>query len=161
MTEMSRIRLAPDYEISRVIRGGWQLAAGHGEARSLDPIADLVARTDGALADVAFDAAAVPAVAAMLPDAVRPGGTIALVGVHAAPVAVDLVAVVFRELSLVGNRVYDPDDIEAAIGLIAAGDIDPSRLITAVVPVDDTPEALRRLRAGDGIKYLIDTGSVP
>ena len=27
---MQRIDLAPDYEISRVIRGGWQLAGGHG-----------------------------------------------------------------------------------------------------------------------------------
>ena len=27
---MQRIRLAPDHEISRVIRGGWQMAGGHG-----------------------------------------------------------------------------------------------------------------------------------
>ena len=30
---MQRIRLAPDYEISRVIRGGWQMAGGHGARR--------------------------------------------------------------------------------------------------------------------------------
>ena len=39
MTEalnVERIRLAPDYEISRVIRGGWQMADGHGELRGGD-----------------------------------------------------------------------------------------------------------------------------
>ena len=30
---MERIELAPGYEISRVIRGGWQLAGGHGAGR--------------------------------------------------------------------------------------------------------------------------------
>ena len=34
---MQRIELAPDYEISRVIRGGWQLAAGHGEVHERRP----------------------------------------------------------------------------------------------------------------------------
>jgi aryl-alcohol dehydrogenase-like predicted oxidoreductase len=43
---MQRIRLAPDYEISRVIRGGWQMAAGHGAQRSDDPISDMVAFAD-------------------------------------------------------------------------------------------------------------------
>jgi aryl-alcohol dehydrogenase-like predicted oxidoreductase len=43
---MKTFRLAPDYEISRVIRGGWQMAAGHSAARSDDPIADMVAFAD-------------------------------------------------------------------------------------------------------------------
>ena len=33
---MQRIRLAPDHEISRVIRGGWQMAGGHGAVDSRD-----------------------------------------------------------------------------------------------------------------------------
>lgn len=40
---MQRIRLAPDYEISRVIRGGWQMASGHGQLTSDDPVADMIA----------------------------------------------------------------------------------------------------------------------
>ena len=30
MPNVERIRLAPGYTISRVIKGGWQLAGGHG-----------------------------------------------------------------------------------------------------------------------------------
>jgi aryl-alcohol dehydrogenase-like predicted oxidoreductase len=52
---VDRFRLAPDYEISRVIRGGWQMAAGHGAARSADPIADMVAFADSGV--TTFDCA--------------------------------------------------------------------------------------------------------
>jgi 2-desacetyl-2-hydroxyethyl bacteriochlorophyllide A dehydrogenase len=120
-----------------------------------DPIADLAARTGGDLADVALDAAAAPAVASLLPRAVRPGGTVALVGVYGAPVPVDLQAVVFRELSLVGNRVYTPADIDAALALLAEGAVDVTRLVTDIVEVADTPAVLARLRAGEGMKYLV------
>jgi aryl-alcohol dehydrogenase-like predicted oxidoreductase len=55
MTDMQRIRLAPDYEISRVIRGGWQLASGHGAVVSDDPVADMVAFADAGI--TTFDCA--------------------------------------------------------------------------------------------------------
>ena len=46
MTDMQRIELAPGYEISRVIRGGWQMASGHGSLRSEDPVSDMIAFAD-------------------------------------------------------------------------------------------------------------------
>jgi aryl-alcohol dehydrogenase-like predicted oxidoreductase len=52
---MQRIRLAPDYEISRVIRGGWQLASDHGRLVSDDPVADMVAFADAGI--TTFDCA--------------------------------------------------------------------------------------------------------
>ncbi len=52
---MERFRLAPDYDISRVIRGGWQMAAGHGAQRSDDPIADMIAFADSGV--TTFDCA--------------------------------------------------------------------------------------------------------
>jgi len=52
---MQRIRLAPDYEISRVIRGGWQMASGHGAVRSDDPIADMLTFADAGI--TTFDCA--------------------------------------------------------------------------------------------------------
>lgn len=55
MTEMQRIRLGDDYEISRVIRGGWQLASGHGEVKSVDPVADMLAFADAGI--TTFDCA--------------------------------------------------------------------------------------------------------
>ena len=52
MTEISsmpRVKLAPDYEISRVIRGGWQLATGHGQLRGADPVGDMIAFADAGI----------------------------------------------------------------------------------------------------------------
>jgi len=52
---MQRIRLDEDYDISRVIRGGWQLASGHGAVTSDDPVADMVAFADAGI--TTFDCA--------------------------------------------------------------------------------------------------------
>jgi aryl-alcohol dehydrogenase-like predicted oxidoreductase len=53
--KMQRIEIAPGYEISRVIRGGWQMASGHGSVRSDDPVADMIAFADAGI--TTFDCA--------------------------------------------------------------------------------------------------------
>jgi Threonine dehydrogenase and related Zn-dependent dehydrogenases len=123
-----------------------------------DPTGDLDARTGGRLADVAFDAAAAAPVAALLTQLVRPHGEIMLVGTYGRPTPFDLQAVLFRELSIHGNRVYTPDDIDAALDLLAAGDFDVRPLLTGIVALDEAPAALRRLRDGTGVKYVVDCG---
>lgn len=52
---MQRITLAPGYEISRVIRGGWQLAGGHGAVDPAGAIDDMVAFADAGI--TTFDCA--------------------------------------------------------------------------------------------------------
>ncbi len=52
---MQRIKLAPDYEISRVIRGGWQMATGHGQLQGSDPVGDMLAYADAGI--TTFDCA--------------------------------------------------------------------------------------------------------
>ncbi len=52
---MKRITLAPGYEISRVIRGGWQLAGGHGAIDAEEAIEDMVAFADAGI--TTFDCA--------------------------------------------------------------------------------------------------------
>jgi aryl-alcohol dehydrogenase-like predicted oxidoreductase len=43
MTTVETIALAPGYRISRIVRGGWQLAAGHGPLEAERAIADMAA----------------------------------------------------------------------------------------------------------------------
>ncbi|MHA6645814.1 aldo/keto reductase [Mesorhizobium sp. A623] len=52
---MQRTSLAPGYEISRVIRGGWQLSDSHGTLRGSDPVSDMVAFADAGI--TTFDCA--------------------------------------------------------------------------------------------------------
>ncbi len=139
-------------------RRAFARAAGFDTLDPADPLADLERRTSGWLADVAFDAAAVPAVAALLPRLVRPAGRISLVGTYSRPVELDLQAVLFRELTLVGNRVYQPADIDSALAILADDPAGFRPLISDIVALDQAPAAIARLRAGDGVKYLVATG---
>ena len=52
---MQRVRLAPDHEISRVIRGGWQMAGGHGAIDRAEAVDDMIAFADAGI--TAFDCA--------------------------------------------------------------------------------------------------------
>lgn len=120
-----------------------------------DPVADLEARTDGSLADVVFDAAGVAPVAAFLPRLVRPGGRVAIVAVYGRPVELDLQAIVFRELTVLGNRVYTPADIDAALALLVDDGQALRPLLGEVVALVDATDAFARLRSGDAVKILV------
>jgi 2-desacetyl-2-hydroxyethyl bacteriochlorophyllide A dehydrogenase len=122
----------------------------------VDPAAELADLTGGGLADVVFDAAAHPSVAATLTALVVPGGQAVIVGSYGAPAPVDLQALMFRGLSMVGVRVYRPEDIDAALAMLAAGAVDTDRLVTAVVPLERVGEAFDQLRAGTQMKVLVD-----
>jgi aryl-alcohol dehydrogenase-like predicted oxidoreductase len=52
---MQRITIAPSYDISRVIRGGWQLAGGHGAIDADSAIEDMIAFADAGI--TTFDCA--------------------------------------------------------------------------------------------------------
>ena len=120
-----------------------------------DPVGDLARRTDGRMADVAFDAAAAPAVAGILPHLVRPAGRIALVGVYGRPAEVDLQAVVFREQTILGNRVYTPPDIDRALALLATTASPSDRSSARSCPLTEAAAAFDRLRSGQGVKVVV------
>ncbi|NJC73410.1 alcohol dehydrogenase catalytic domain-containing protein [Planosporangium thailandense] len=131
-------------------------ALGFALLDAADPAAGLADLTGGDLADVAFDAAAHPSVAATLTGLVVPGGQVVIVGSYGAPAPVDLQALMFRGLSVVGVRVYRPEDIDAALAMLAAGVIDTDQLVTAVVPLERVGEAFAQLRDGTQVKVLVD-----
>jgi aryl-alcohol dehydrogenase-like predicted oxidoreductase len=49
MSRVETIDLKPDYTISRIIRGGWQLAGGHGPVDRLAAVDDLIAAIDAGI----------------------------------------------------------------------------------------------------------------
>jgi aryl-alcohol dehydrogenase-like predicted oxidoreductase len=55
MTVLPQVALAPDYAIPRLIKGGWQLAGGHGAVSADDAIADMMTFADAGI--TAFDCA--------------------------------------------------------------------------------------------------------
>ncbi len=106
------------------------------DARATDPIARIQELTDGEGADVVVEAVGQRVTVAQMVRAARVRGTV-LVGGLGEPAPVDLSSVVFKELSLVGSRVYEPRDMATALELLASGDVDVGPLVTRVVPLED------------------------
>lgn len=107
------------------------------------------------LASITFDAAAHPAVAAGLAAATAEGGRVVLAGVYGVPAALDLQQFTFKELTMIGTRVYSADDLRTATNLIVSGDFDPAPLLTKVVALADAADAIAELRAGTQVKVLV------
>lgn len=107
-------------------------------------------------ADVVIDAAGHPSVAAALTGLCRTRGRIVVAGVYSEPPKVDLQDVTFRELTLVGSRVYTREDVDTAIGLLSEARFDALALISEVIELEDAPSALERLASASSMKILID-----
>jgi 2-desacetyl-2-hydroxyethyl bacteriochlorophyllide A dehydrogenase len=125
------------------------LAAGLGIA-TLDPERPVPS------ADVVFDATGVPTVAASLGRWARAQARVVVVGAYPpVPAPVDLLRVMFAELSLVGTRIYTRADISTAIELVAAGRLGLDRLVSEIVPLAEGVRAIEALRAGTALKLLV------
>ena len=131
----------------------------------LDPATDdvpgaIAAATGEAGADVVFEVSgsAEGILAATKHAAVR--GRVVVVAIFPEPKPVALFDLFWKELELIGARVYEPADFEAAIELIASGSLDLERLVTAVEPLERVPALFDELRAGrSAMKILVDCNS--
>jgi 2-desacetyl-2-hydroxyethyl bacteriochlorophyllide A dehydrogenase len=126
-----------------------------------DPGADDVAErvrdwTDEAGADVAFEVSGVEAGVQTAVDVLAVRGRLCLVAIHPRPRPVDLHRFFWRELSLIGARLYDREDFETAVRLIAEDTIPAGQLISRVVPLADALGAFQSLETGGDVKVLVD-----
>lgn len=85
-----------------------------------DNLADRVLEiTKGEGADIVFECAGSAPAARQMCDLVRPRGKIIMVSVHKEPHPVDLRAISFKEISMIGTRVYTLDNYRQALQLVA------------------------------------------
>lgn len=117
-----------------------------------DPVAAIEAWTGGAGADVVFECTAAPACAELMTKLARVRGRIVLVGIFSQPVAIDLFRCFWRELELIGARVYEAADFDQAIGLVAKLPLE--RLITGRFPLARITDAFTA--APQGMKTVIN-----
>ncbi|GAA1702979.1 alcohol dehydrogenase catalytic domain-containing protein [Microbacterium sediminicola] len=128
---------------------------------TLDPSAgDLAAAvedlTGGKGADVVFEVSGAAAAVRSTTALAKVRGTIVIVAIHPTPREIDLQRVFWRELTILGARVYERRDFEGAVALLAAGVIPADTLITKIVPLSGTGEAFEDLAAGRAMKVLVD-----
>jgi (R,R)-butanediol dehydrogenase/meso-butanediol dehydrogenase/diacetyl reductase len=112
--------------------------------------------TGGAGADVVFEVSGAAAAVAASTGLAKVRGTIVVVAIHPEPRPVDLQRIFWRELNIVGARVYERSDFESAIELISSGVIPTTDLITRVVPLSEIRSALSDLEGGRAMKVLVD-----
>jgi (R,R)-butanediol dehydrogenase / meso-butanediol dehydrogenase / diacetyl reductase len=83
-----------------------------------------------------------------------------VVAIFPEPKPVALFDLFWKELELIGARVYEPEDFDAAIDLLAAGSLEVERLITAVEPLERVPAVFDELSSGrPAMKILVDCRS--
>jgi 2-desacetyl-2-hydroxyethyl bacteriochlorophyllide A dehydrogenase len=113
-------------------------------------------------ADVIFDASGHPSVPEELLRWLRTGGTAVIVGAYRPGLhGVDLLSLMFAEITIIGTRTYQRGDIEAAIELMTTGRLDARRLISKIFLLDDAVAAIDSLRRAEGMKVLIKPGQDP
>ncbi|WP_432093421.1 zinc-dependent alcohol dehydrogenase [Streptomyces sp. bgisy100] len=133
---------------------------------TIDPVHTDVATvvtewTGGAGVPIAFEVSgAAPGVAAAV-DCMAVRGRLVMVAIHPTPRAIDLHRFFWRELTLIGARLYRRTDFEAAVRLLGAGHIPAEALISRIEPLHRVQEAFSAVDSGDGVmKVLIDCQDV-
>ncbi|MEN0083211.1 MAG: alcohol dehydrogenase catalytic domain-containing protein [Leifsonia sp.] len=121
-----------------------------------DAVAAVEGWTDGAGVDVVFEVSGAAAALRSATSFAKVRGTLVIVAIHPVPREIDVQRVFWRELRILGARVYERADFEEAVELVAAGIIPADRLITDVVPLEETQEAFARLESGQAMKVLVD-----
>lgn len=122
-----------------------------------DLTAKVMEWTGGKGADVVFEVAGVQATVDAMTEIAAVRGRICVVAIHSSKPLVDLFKFFWRELEMVGARVYEAIDYDEAIRLIAENAIDVDSFITAVLPIDDVQKAFEKLDSDDpGMKTLLE-----
>ncbi|MFF0155580.1 zinc-binding dehydrogenase [Micromonospora sp. NPDC005203] len=137
-----------------------EVAAGIG-IEAVDPGAtDVVAlvneRTNGAGADIAFEVSGSAGGVTTAVDVLTTRGRLVMVAIHPRPREVNLHRFFWRELELLGARLYQRDDMVEAIRLVASGEIPARQLISRVEPVEAASAAFAALEGGGVMKVLLD-----
>ncbi len=113
--------------------------------------------TGGKGADVVFEVSSAAAAVATMTQIAAARGRICVVAIHSEAPAVNLFEFFWKELELVGARVYDAADFEQAIALVAEGNIDLEPFVTSVNSLQDVKAAFTGIDGNPaGMKALIE-----
>jgi len=105
-------------------------------------------QTGGAGADVVFEVTGTPRGAEVMTGLARSRGRIVVVGIFARPAPVTLSRVLWAEQHILGARLYEPEDFETAISLVASGALPVERLISDIRPLEQIQATFEEIEGG-------------
>lgn len=123
--------------------------------KKVDMVEEVLRRTEGRGADVLFDTAGVASVVAQFAALTRVHGQVVIVAMPKEPHPVDTAAFALKEIDLRGCRVYNYEDYQVAINLIAEKKIDVESMISHIMPLEQGVEGLELARKGDASMKIL------
>ncbi len=117
-------------------------------------------RTNGKGVDVVFEVSGTQAGVDAMTAVASTRARLVLVAIHAEKPKIDLFQFFWRELQLMGVRVYEPEDYEKAIDIIVGGEVDVGALITDIRPLSEIQAAFEELdKNPSAMKTLLKIGN--
>ncbi|MCL6267873.1 zinc-dependent alcohol dehydrogenase [Flagellimonas myxillae] len=114
-------------------------------------------KTGGRLADVVFEVAGVQPALDVMTEVAGIRGRIVMVAIHGQKKEVDLFKFFWKELKLIGARVYEKADYEKAIALVTSNELPFEAMITDVQPLTQIQKVFENIDNNpDGLKVLMD-----
>ncbi len=122
--------------------------------------AEINNRTGNKGADVVFEVSGTQAGVDAMTACAATRASIVMVAIHASKPKIDLFQFFWRELNLLGVRVYESEDYEKAIAIITSGGVDADSVITDVSPLENIQAAFEALDSSPtALKSLIKVGA--
>jgi len=113
--------------------------------------------SNGRLADVVFEVAGVQPTVDLMTSIAGIRGRIVMVAIHGQAKEVNLFQFFWKELKLIGARVYEREDYDEAISLVTANDLPFEKMITKVEPLTNIQSVFENIdKNPDGMKVLLD-----
>lgn len=114
-------------------------------------------KTAGRLADVVFEVAGVQPALDVMTEVAGIRGRIVMVAIHGEKKPVDLFKFFWKELKLIGARVYEKEDYDYAIDLVTKNELPFEEMITDVQPLSHIQKVFEAIDNNpEGLKVLMD-----
>lgn len=119
--------------------------------------AERIAAVLGGPPEIVFEAAGAPGLMQKCVDLVEPGGLVVSLGFCGDPDPITPAAATWKRVTLKFSMAYDLRDFEHCAGTLDRGRVEPRRMVTETIALDELPARFEALRAGtDAIKIHID-----
>ena len=123
------------------------------KAAAIQAVLDM---TGGEGADVVFEEIGLPEAAAQMVAMTRVRGRILMGGIYKKPALVDLQNVAIKEIEMVGSRVYDFRDFQAALDLLNDGRVKATPLISKKIKLEQIiEEGFNVIQAGGQVMKIL------
>ncbi|MDO6801434.1 alcohol dehydrogenase catalytic domain-containing protein [Wenyingzhuangia sp. 1_MG-2023] len=123
----------------------------------LDLVEYVKSKTEDKRADVVFEVAGVQPALDIMCEVAGIRGRIVMVAIHGVKKEVDLFKFFWKELKLIGARVYEKEDYEKSIRLITENELPFEQMITDVQPLSNIQTVFENIDNNpDGLKVLMD-----